>query len=95
MKLPWHGPETVRCLACDEQVVRDDAREYDKFGDRWDRDDKGFEYFCIACDRSRCRRSRDGLESQLVAAAAGEVSQREFLARLAAAQKADDGRVPE
>ncbi|WP_290809935.1 hypothetical protein [Halovivax sp.] len=95
MRLPWRKPETVRCLACDERVLRDDAREYDKYGDRWDREGKSFEHFCKPCDRTRCRRSRDGVEARLVEAGAGEVSRAAFLARLAALQGPEDGRVTE
>ena len=95
MKLPWRDSETVRCIACDEQVVRDDAREYDTFGDRWDRDEKRVESLCKPCNRLQCRHSRDGVESRLVAAGAGEVSRSTFVARLTALQEANDGRVRE
>lgn len=77
----WRGTETVRCVACGRTVERDDAREYDKYGDRWDRDGKEFEHLCKPCDRELCRHSRDGLESLLVEAGAGDGNQAEFVAR--------------
>ncbi|MCU4744054.1 hypothetical protein OB955_22920 [Halobacteria archaeon AArc-m2/3/4] len=56
----------VTCLACGEAIPRSEAREYDKYGDRWDRDDKEFEYLCKPCDSELSRVSRHGLESLLV-----------------------------
>jgi hypothetical protein len=47
---PGRGRE-VTCIACGESVPRSEAREYDKYGDRWDRRDKAFEYLCRPCDR--------------------------------------------
>ncbi len=41
--------ETVTCLACGTERPRDEAREYDKHGDRWDRDGKTFEHLCKSC----------------------------------------------
>ena len=66
---PGRGRE-VTCIACGESVPRSEAREYDKYGDRWDRRDKAFEYLCRPCDRERCHRSRDDLESLLTDAEA-------------------------
>lgn len=78
----WHrGASTVTCIACGESVERAAAREYDKHGDRWDREDKRFEYLCKPCDRERCHADRDGLEDRLVAAGAGECDRDAFLQR--------------
>jgi hypothetical protein len=73
--------EMVTCIACGETVDREDAREYDKHGDRWSREDKTFEYLCKPCHRECCHRSRDGLEETLVEADAGETPQKKFLRR--------------
>jgi len=54
---------TVICIACGDSVLREDAREYDKEGDRWNRRDKEFEYLCTDCDNEICHQPRDGLES--------------------------------
>ena len=70
---------TVTCIACDAVVARSDAREYDRFGDRWDRLGKEFEYLCKACHRDCCHYPRDDLEAVLVEAGAGERPQDEFL----------------
>lgn len=70
---------TVTCIACGSIVDRADAREYDKHGDRWDREEKQFEYLCKPCDSERDRIPRDGLEDLLVTCKAGSVSTDEFL----------------
>lgn len=88
--------DRVRCIACGESVRREDAREYDKYGDRWDREGKSFEYLCKPCDRELCRRSRADLENVLVTAGAGERSQEAFVVRylalLEASQEPPEGR---
>lgn len=56
----------VTCIACGETLPRNEAREYDKYGDRWDRDDKEFEYLCKPCDGELSRHARHGLEALLV-----------------------------
>lgn len=71
----------VTCIACGETVSRSDAREYDKYGDRWDRDGKSFEYLCKPCDGECCHVDRTGLEDRLEAAGAGIASRGEFLRR--------------
>ena len=71
---------TVECIACDAAVPRSDAREYDRYGNRWDRLGKEFEYLCKRCHRDLCHYPRNELESVLVEAGAGERSQDEFLA---------------
>lgn len=71
----------VVCIACGESVLREDAREYDKEGNRWDRRDKEFEYLCTACDNDLCHQPRDGLESLIVGIESDGLSQAEFLGR--------------
>ena len=78
---PRRRTETVTCIACGTSVDRDEAREYDKYGDRWDRDGKEFEYLCKPCDGELCRHERDELEDLLVEIDAGERSREVFLAR--------------
>jgi hypothetical protein len=56
---------TVVCIACGDTLAREQAREYDKDGDRWDRRDKEFEYLCKACYGDLTHQPRDGLEETL------------------------------
>jgi hypothetical protein len=70
---------TVDCIACGETLACEDAREYDRYGDRWDRADKRFEYLCKPCYDEQCHLPRDGLEETLVEAGAGDVGRRAFL----------------
>jgi hypothetical protein len=74
----------VSCIACGEEVARRDAREYDKYGDRFDRAEKRFEHLCKGCYREQSHQPRDGLERLLVASEAGEAGRREFLERYTA-----------
>ncbi|MFC3478148.1 DUF7562 family protein [Halobacterium litoreum] len=76
--------DPVSCIACGDSVERSDAREYDKHGDRWDRDGKEFEHLCKPCFRDLTKHARDGLEDTLEAAGAGRVGDDEFLARFLA-----------
>ncbi|MFA1611064.1 DUF7562 family protein [Halobellus rubicundus] len=69
----------VTCIACGETLDRDDAREYDKHGDRWSREGKAFEYLCKPCHRECCHQNRDGLEETLIAAGAGRTDRKTFL----------------
>ena len=73
----------VTCIACGEQVSRSDAREYDKHGDRWDREDKEFEHLCKPCFRELCHQPRDGLEALLEEVETGGLSRGRFLSRYA------------
>ncbi|WP_435074894.1 DUF7562 family protein [Halorubrum sp. HHNYT27] len=82
---------TVTCIACGESLLREDAREYDKEGDRWDRRDKEFEYLCTDCDDDICHQSRDGLESLICTIEADGLSREEFLSRYTDAVVPDDG----
>ena len=79
----WHRgtDEAVRCIACGETVARSDAREYDKYGDRWNRDSKSFEYLCKPCYKECRHVDRTGLEDRLESAGAGIVSRDAFLRR--------------
>lgn len=70
---------SVACIACGASAPRSTAVEYDRYGNRWGRDDKRLEYLCSACDDDLCRQPRDGLEDQLMAAGAGDVSLDAFL----------------
>lgn len=58
--------EQVTCIACGDSIFRSDAREYDKFGDRFDRIGKQFEYLCKPCYRELCHQPRGELEALLV-----------------------------
>jgi hypothetical protein len=69
----------VTCIACGEEVPRSAAREYDKYGDRWKRRDKEFEYLCKPCDQGCCHQPREGLETTLVRAGAGTCDDATFL----------------
>ena len=71
--------QQVICIACGQTLDREDAREYDKHGDRWTREGKTFEFLCKPCDREYCHQNRDGLEETLVAAGAGRTDHKTFL----------------
>ena len=72
---------TVSCIACGESVPRDDAREYDKEGDRWDREGKSFEYLCKPCFADLSKAPREGLEDRLATLQTDRPGRAEFLAR--------------
>lgn len=76
--------ETVTCVACGTHTDRELAREYDKYGNRWERDGKEFEYFCTVCHDDLCHHARTELEELLVEIDAGECSRLEFLSRYVA-----------
>lgn len=78
---PRTGGSEVTCIACGETLPREEAREYDKHGDRYSRDGKEFEYLCKSCYGDYCHQPRDGLEDTLVDASAGQVSRDAFLRR--------------
>jgi hypothetical protein len=74
--------KTVVCIACGTSVLRSEAREYDKEGDRWDRYGKEFEHLCKECHRELCHQPRDELESLLVEIdEEGGLDREEFLGR--------------
>ena len=79
------------CIACGDSVLREDAREYDKEGDRWSRRDKEFEYLCAGCDDELCHQPRDGLESLLRSIEGDGLSDEEFLGRYVDAVTSGDG----
>ena len=72
---------TVTCIACGESIQRSEAREYDKLGDRWERDGKEFEHLCKECFRELCHQPREDLEAMLTESHAGEGTRKDFLAR--------------
>lgn len=76
-------PPEVTCIACGETVARADAREYDKYGDRFDRADKEFEHLCKPCFREVNHQPRGDLEDVLSESGAGAASHEEFFARYA------------
>ncbi len=81
---------SVVCIACGDSVLREDAREYDKEGDRWDRREKEFEHLCRDCHDDLCHQPRDGLEELVVTIEADGLSRSEFLARYVEAVGTND-----
>ncbi|WP_152043063.1 DUF7562 family protein [Salinigranum salinum] len=77
--------KTVVCIACGESVLRADAREYDKEGNRWDRHGKEFEHLCKECYRELCHQPREDLESLLLGIEQDGLARDEFLDRYFAA----------
>lgn len=75
----WTRNPSVVCLACGTEVSRSTAREYDKYGDRWDRENKEFEYLCKPCYTDLCHHPREDLEGLLIDLGAGESTQAAFL----------------
>ena len=73
--------KTVVCIACGESVLRADAREYDKEGNRWDRHGKEFEHLCKECYRGLCHQPREDLESLILGIEQDGLDQDEFLDR--------------
>lgn len=95
---PWSSrarTATVTCLACGDSVSRSAAREYDKYGDRWDRTDKAFEHLCPDCHTDLCHHPRDELEELLIELRAGEEETETFLEGYLAAVEDRYGRVEE
>lgn len=76
---PSRADRTVTCIACGSEQPRGEAREYDKYGDRWDREGKTFEFLCKPCFRSLVKQPREGLETTLEDAGAGRVPDSIFL----------------
>jgi hypothetical protein len=87
--------DTVTCPACGRTLDREDAREYDKYGDRFDRRGKSFEHFCKPCHDDLCLQGRDGLEATLVDIGAGKHADTEFFERFAAEIEGRDGSIEE
>jgi hypothetical protein len=72
---------TVVCIACGTSVLRSEAREYDKQGDRWNRHGKEFEHLCKECHRGLCHQPRAELESLILDIEGEGIEQSEFLSR--------------
>jgi ribosomal protein S27E len=90
------GDETdVTCPACGRTLRREDAREYDKHGDRFDRQGKSFEYLCPDCHDQLCLQDRVGLEDMLVRIEAGDHDDAEFFRRYAAESEEQDESIGE
>lgn len=87
--------QSVVCIACGDAVLRKAAREYDKEGNRWERDGKSFEHLCKACHRDLCHQPRDELEALLVEIDAGAVEREEFFTRYETAVRDRYGRLEE
>lgn len=85
----------VVCPACGRRVAREDAREYDRHGDRFDRSEKSFEYLCLPCHETLCHQGRDELEALLCEIDAGETERDRFLTRYARAVERRYGRPEE
>lgn len=83
------GDEEVTCIACGENLPREEAREYDKHGDRYTREGKNFEHLCKPCHRNCCHQPRDGMEATLTGAGAGQVSREAFIRRYFEAVRAE------
>ena len=94
--LTMRGPggigERVTCLACGREVAKREAREYDKYGDRWERRRKRFEYLCRSCHAEITHQPRDGLEATLVEINAGSCDRETFLRRYREAVEGRRGR---
>src|SRR6056297_3515615 len=73
--------KTVVCIACGTSVLRGEAREYDKEGDRWNRQGKEFEHLCKECYRELCHQPRAELESLILDIEEDGLDQTEFLHR--------------
>lgn len=80
-RLRGSDEDRATCPACGRRVRRSEAREYDKHGDRWDRDGKTFEYLCKPCHADLCHQRRDDVESLLIEINAGKCTTREFMDR--------------
>lgn len=78
---PHRNHNRITCPACGASLTRSEAREYDKHGDRWDRRNKDFEYFCKSCHADLCHQHRDDLEELLCEINAGKCSDSEFFFR--------------
>ncbi|MEF8801802.1 MAG: hypothetical protein V5A56_12350 [Halolamina sp.] len=76
-----HSGETVICIACGDSLPREEAREYDKEGDRWDRRGKEFEYLCKECHGELTHQPRSGLEETLVDVTSPGQDRKEFVER--------------
>ena len=71
--------KTVVCIACGTSVLRSEAREYDKEGDRWERRGKEFEHLCKDCYRELSHQPRGNLEALVSEIEADAGDREEFL----------------
>jgi formate-dependent nitrite reductase cytochrome c552 subunit len=72
----------VTCVACGRSIVRSDAREYDKEGNRWSRTGKKFEHVCKNCHRDLNHQPRNDLEELLIdVECSTPMTQEEFVRR--------------
>ena len=71
---------SVTCPACGSTLPRNDALEYDRLGDRWDRNEKSFEYLCKGCYREESHYPRDRLEETLILAGGPYAQTGDFIA---------------
>ena len=69
----------VACIACGDRVYRWDAREYDRYGNRWERTEKTFEYLCKGCHHDHSHQPREDLERILVAVGSDHASPQAFV----------------
>ena len=74
------GREETTCIARSEELPRGETREYDRYGDRWERRGGEFEYLCRPCYRAENHQSRDDLEGLLTEIGAGDLDREAFLA---------------
>ncbi len=73
--------KTVVCIACGTTVLREEAREYDKEGNRWNRHGKEFEHLCKSCYGELCHQPRDELESIILEVEQDGLSRDDFIRR--------------
>ena len=81
MLRPGGDGKLVTRLTSRPQARRREAREYDKFGDRWERRHKAFEYLCADCYAALDHQARHDLEAMLVDIDAGNCDRATFFRR--------------
>lgn len=85
------SPDTVVCIACGAVVAREQAREYDRMGDRWERAGKRFEFLCKPCHVLECHLPRAELEDTLEAVGSEHDSPGAFVTAYYQAVRAEGG----
>lgn len=86
------GDGPVLCIACGAAVAREDAREYDRHGNRWEREGKEFEFLCKACHDDECHQPRGGLEDRLITLGDDHADVESFIAAYYASLEQPGGR---